>query len=144
MRRALLLSTLLLAGCAAQAADAISTSWRNDTAAAGWDVVSFFQGKPLRGDDDFVFQHAGAEWRFSTEANRDVFAFNPEAFIPEYGGYCAWALGHDKLARGNPEHWAIVDGRLFFTFNDRTHRLWNQTRDGWIARADANWPEVLR
>ena len=127
----------------AWAADPVSTSWRNDVAVQGWDVVSFFQGKPLRGDRDYTVEHMGAEWRFSTRANRDLFEINPGAFLPEYGGYCAWALGHNKLARGNPEHWTMVDGKLYFNFNDRTDRLWARDRDVWIRRADRFWPSVL-
>lgn len=127
----------------ALAADPVSTSWRNDIAAMGWDVVSFFIGEPARGSEAFVETFRGAEWRFSTEANRLLFSVNPEAFLPEYGGYCAWAVGHDKLARGNPEHWTLRDGRLFFNFSDRTHRLWERERERWIARGDANWPDVL-
>ena len=127
----------------ALAADPVSTSWRNDIAVQGWDVVSFFQGKPLRGKREHVVEHRGAEWRFSTRANADLFAINPDAFLPEYGGYCAWALGHNKLARGNPEHWTMVDGKLYFNFNDRTERLWSRDRDVWVARADRFWPAVL-
>ena len=136
-----------LAGLGASACSdttvAVATSWRNDIAALGWDVVSFFQGEPARGRREFVETFGGAEWRFSTEANRDVFGFNPEAFLPEYGGYCAWAVAHNKLARGNPLHWSLVEGRLFFNFNDRTHRLWGEDRGYWIDRADGFWPGVL-
>jgi len=144
MRTVFLVVTLLmLSGCLDGRADVIATSWRNDIAVQGWDIVSFYQGEPQRGDADFVQEYAGAEWRFATQANRDVFAFNPEAFQPEYGGYCAWALGHNKLARGNPEYWTMLDGKLYFNFNDRTDRLWTLGREGWIARANAFWPGVL-
>jgi hypothetical protein len=85
----------------------------------------------------------GAEWRFASEANRDLFSINPSVFLPEYGGYCAWAVAHDKLARGNPEHWAMLDGKLYFNFNGRTKRLWNEDRSFWLSKSDRNWPQVL-
>ena len=147
--RPLLLSLALVATACAPAQDAVAdpdaiyTSWRNNVAAGGYDVVSYFSDAPLRGDKDYTYAWMGAEWRFATEANRDLFAINPQAFAPQYGGYCAWALAHDKLARGNPEHWRIEDGKLYLNFNDRVHRLWNEDRDALIARADGHWPDVL-
>ena len=146
MRPLVLALALLAASCApaqSSGSDAIYTSWRNSVAAGGYDVVSYFQNAPQRGDREFTYAWKGAEWRFSTEANRDLFAINPEAFAPQYGGYCAWAMAHGKLARGTPDHWRIEDGRLYLNFNDRVHRLWNEDREELIARADGHWPGVL-
>ena len=42
----------------------------------------------------------------------------PEKFVPQYGGYCAWAVSQDYTAKGNPENWRIVDGRLYLNYND--------------------------
>ena len=139
----LLLPAVLLFASPTLAADPISTSWRNDVAVNGWDIISFWQGDPIKGDKDFEHVFMGAEWRFASEANRDLFAINPESFLPEFGGYCAWAVAHDKLARGNPEHWTLVDGKLYFNFNDRTDRLWAENRSAWIAKAERYWPGVL-
>ena len=143
--RALLLSlALLLSACSrADTEEPIYTSWRNSVAVGGYDAVSFFAGEPERGRREFSHEWNGAVWRFATEANRDLFALNPEAFVPEYGGYDAWALAHGKLARGSPERWTLEDGRLFFNFNDRTQRLWELRQERLVARADANWPDVL-
>ena len=134
---------MALAGCSDRATDAISTPWRNDTAAMGWDLVSLFADDPERGSREWTHVYRGAEFRFHTEANRDLFALNPEAFLPEYGGYCAWAVAHDKLARGNPEYSTMLDGRLYFNFNDRTHRLWEKDYEAWLAKSERYWPGVL-
>ena len=143
--RVLVLSlALLLASCSrADMEEPIYTPWRNSVAVGGYDAVSFFAGAPVRGRRDITYAHNDAVWRFATEANRDLFALNPEAFVPEYGGYDAWALAHGKLARGSPERWSLDDGRLFFNFNDRTQRLWELRQSEFVARADANWPDVL-
>lgn len=123
--------------------DPIYTSWKNDTAVGGFDVVSFYSGKPLRGKKGFKQFYRDAEWRFSSRANLDLFRTNPEAFIPQYGGYCAWAAANGKLAKGSPKHWHLRDGKLYLNFNSRIQTLWDKDIPGFIKKADANWPQLL-
>lgn len=123
--------------------DPVYTSWRNNVAAGGYDTVSFFAGKPLEGSKDFTADYNGAIWYFSSRTNLDLFNANPEAFAPQYGGYCAWALAHGKLAKGSPKHWTVLDGRLFLNFNARVQDGWNADRDDFIVKADKKWPNIL-
>lgn len=123
--------------------DPIYTKWNNNLAVGGYDVVSFYSGKPLKGQDDYVQNYLDAEWRFSSQANLDLFRTNPTAFVPQYGGYCAWAAANNKLAKGSPKHWHVRDGKLYLNFNDRIQKKWNKDIPGFISKADANWPELL-
>ena len=76
---------------ASAASDPVYTSWRDNVAAEGYDVVTFFSGKPQKGKPEFSTRYEGADWHFFTQANKDLFLTNPELFAPQYGGYCAWA-----------------------------------------------------
>lgn len=138
---------LLLAACQAEGKTAgeppIYTSWSNNLAVQGYDVVSFYSGKPLPGKSEFKVRYLGADWQFSTRANRDLFEMNPEAFLPQYGGYCAWALAKGRLAKGSAEHFYIEDGRLYLNFNERIKRRWDSDRDMFIAQANGIWPQIL-
>ncbi|MEP3890918.1 MAG: YHS domain-containing (seleno)protein [Hellea sp.] len=140
------LALVLTAGSAApvMAADAIYTSWKNNLAVGGYDTVSFFSGKPQIGKKDLSFDYAGAEWRFATRGNLDLFKTNPEAFMPQYGGYCAWAVAQDKLAKGSPDHWHVEDGKLYLNFNARIKRRWDKDISGYITSAEGNWPDILK
>ncbi len=122
----------------------IYTPLRNHLALGGYDTVSYFSGKPLKGDKRFVTVHKGAEWRFSSQANLDLFKTNPSAFIPQYGGYCAWALAHGKLAKGSPKYWLVQDGNLYVNFNKRIQKLWRVDKDEFIEKADRRWPDILK
>lgn len=122
---------------------AIYTSWKNNVSAGGYDVVSFFSGVPVEGRDDFTMEYMGAEWKFSTQANLDLFTANPEAFAPQYGGYCAWALAKGKLAKGRPEHWSVEDGKLYLNFNKKIKKRWEKDKVNFIVQGDENWPSVL-
>ena len=123
--------------------DPIYTSWRDNVAVGGYDVVSFYSGKPIEGQKDIVYSHLGADWRFSNQANLDLFKTNPDAFIPQYGGYCAWAVANGKLAKGSPKNWHVRDGKLYLNFNARIQDRWERNIPGFIASADQAWPDIL-
>lgn len=110
----------------------------------GSDVVAYFtEGAPVAGDAAITHDYMGATWRFSTEENRAAFAADPEAYAPQYGGYCAYAVSQGYTASTIPEAWAIVDDKLYLNFNRRIQRRWERDPAGFIAAADANWPGVL-
>ncbi len=127
----------------ARTADEIYTAWRNNDAVGGYDVVSFFSGKPRAGQSRYSIEFKGAQWKFSSRANLDLFNTNPEAFMPQYGGYCAWAAAKGKLAKGSPKFWRVRDGRLFLNFNGRIQKQWDQDVPGFISQANRNFPDLL-
>ncbi len=120
--------------------DAIYTSWRNNLAVGGYDVVSYFDGKPLKGNPKYQTHWRGADWLFVSQSNLQAFLQTPETYAPAYGGYCAWAVAKGKLAKGNPKYWTLRDGRLFLNFNERIQAQWLHRPDVLIALADRQWP----
>jgi len=54
----------------------------------GYDTVAYFTlGQAVKGKSKFEFDWHDAKWRFASAANRDLFATDPEAYAPKYGGY---------------------------------------------------------
>jgi len=110
----------------------------------GTDAVAYFTaGQPVAGEPSITHDWNGARWQFSTAANRDAFAADPEAYAPQYGGYCAWAVSEGYTASTVPHAWKIVDGRLYLNFSRSIQRRWERDIPARIAAADANWPTVL-
>lgn len=147
-RRSLFTLALALPATAALAPRAMAASpqvYNEDGIAVdGSDVVAYFtEGKPVVGDAAITHDYMGVTWRFSSEANRDLFAANPEAYAPQYGGYCAYAVSQGYTASTVPEAWSIVDDKLYLNFSTRIRRRWERDIPGHIAAADANWPAVL-
>ena len=115
------------------------------TAIDGTDPVAYFtEGKPVEGKSSITYDWNGASWRFSTAANRDAFAANPEEYAPQYGGYCAWAVSQGYTASTTPEAWKIVDGKLYLNYSKSVQRKWEQSVPANIASGDRNWPKVLK
>ena len=45
--------------------------------------------------------------------------------------------------RAIPNHWKIVDGKLYLNYDAKVQRNWEQDVPGHIASANKNWPKVL-
>lgn len=130
---------------AAPAAEpAVYTGTFSNLAVGGHDPVAYFsEGRPVEGRSDLEHEWNGATWRFASEDNLEAFKADPERYAPQYGGYCAWAVSQGYTASADPQAWRIVDGKLYLNYNEEVQKLWVQDIPGNIAKADANWPEVL-
>ncbi len=115
----------------------------NGVAIKGTDPVAYFtQGKAVRGSASFTHSWNGATWHFSSAANRNLFASNPTKYAPQYGGYCAWAIGQGYTADIDPSAWSIVDGKLYLNASGGVQRRWKNDIPGHISRANLNWPRI--
>ena len=146
MNRFLMLVTiaLLYTASALASESPVYTGLLSNTGAGGYDTVSYFEtGQPTKGSNEYTTQYQGATWRFANAENLARFKENPERFAPVYGGYCAWAISQGYLAKGDPKHWSIREGRLYLNYNQSIQDQWLEDPDGFIRQADANWPTVL-
>lgn len=115
--------------------------------AEGYDVTEYFNNKVVEGMKTYSTEYDGVRYKFSNQKNLDKFTANPEKFVPQYGGYCAYAVADKGKKVGiNPETFEIRDGKLFLFYNS-----WGvNTLDKWIEEgpeklqglADAAWAKV--
>jgi hypothetical protein len=141
---ALALAFALIFTVPASAKEAIYSNWLG-RAIGGYDPVAYFTaGKPVEGSGDFTAKWKGADWRFASAANRDLFITMPEKYAPKYGGYCAYAVAQNSTAKIDPTAWAIVDGKLYLNYSHDIQKTWTANRAAFIAAADKNWPSVLQ
>ena len=87
---------------------------KNGTAVQGYDVVEFFNGKSKKGSEDFIVEHNGARYFFTSIENKEKFIANPEGLLPQYGGFCAMAMTKGEDIRPNPKCFSIEEGKLYF------------------------------
>ena len=141
---ALTLAALPAAALAASHPAPAVYSASDGLAAGGYDVTAYFsEGKAVRGSDSHELMLQGVTWRFASAEAKARFQANPNAYAPQFGGYCAWAVSQGYLASGDPEQWKIVDGKLYLNFNARAKELWEADQAAAIGRGNANWPAVL-
>ena len=110
----------------------------------GYDPVAYFkQGRPVRGSSDFETEYKGATFRFANAENMTDFIANPDAFAPQYGGYCAWAVSHGYTASIDPDAWTIDNGKHYLNYSLRVRAQWDADRQTRIKLGYQNWPAVL-
>ena len=111
----------------------------------GTDPVAYFtQDKAIAGQPEFSHQWGNSTWYFASAEHRDLFASDPQKYAPEYGGFCAWAVSQNSTAPIDPEAWKIVNDKLYLNYNRSIQEKWAKDIPGNIAKADRNWPEILR
>lgn len=131
-------------GTASAQSPGINLGHFNKLAMNGYDVMTYWHGgEPLEGDSDITFVYEGATWVFVSEENRDRFASAPEAYVPQYGGYCAYAASLGELADVDPFAWRIYGDKLYMNYSPQVRRLWANEIDENIAKADTLWPAPL-
>jgi len=117
---------------------------RAGVAIKGHDPVAFFtEGKPLKGDPQFTSNHGGASYRFTSAANKAAFDQDPEKYVPQFGGFCAWAVSNGYTAPISVDAFEIVEGRLLLQYDKGARALFDKNQAANLAKADANWPGLV-
>lgn len=117
--------------------------------AEGFDVVSYFEDeKPLEGKKKFQTTYDGTKFKFSSEKNLTLFKENPVKYIPQYGGYCAYAIAEKKKKMYiDPEVYEIRDGKLYLFYSSWIGSKLGDWQEGDVKKrqmkGDKNW-ETLK
>jgi YHS domain-containing protein len=121
----------------------------NKVAIQGYDPVSYFkQGKAIKGRKEVLASYDGVVYQFSSATNKEIFLKSPTSFEPQYGGWCAYAMGSaGEKVEINPETFKIIDGKLYLFYNaffNNTLKSWNKEEASLKAKADANWKKIIK
>jgi hypothetical protein len=147
MRAFILVLTLLAPGSSGAAGgppQAINTDG-SGLALKGYDAVAYFvEGKAAKGSPAFEYEWNGARWRFANAINRDRFAHSPEAYAPQFGGFCAWAVSRNYTADIDPQAFDVLNGKLYLNYSTLVQLRWKVDRAENIRKADVNWPKLLQ
>lgn len=127
----------------AETAPQIYTAEDSNVAVGGFDTVSYFSGTPVVGSAEFSTSYKGASFQFANQENLGTFLLNPEKYAPQYGGHCAWGAAQEAAYPGDPEIYAVVDGKLYLNYNAEVQEGWNKDQAGFISTADAAWPGLI-
>jgi len=120
---------------------------KDGIAAQKYDVVSFFNGNPKKGNDAHTSVFNDAKYFFASKENKETFEKSPESYTPQYGGFCAIAMSEGAEANPNPKSWEVRDGKLYF-FTRMLFGIIDAKRQ-WVKKpeelrdlADAAWAKM--
>jgi len=105
----------------------------------GYDPVAYFPeggAEPRKGGKDLTVDYRGAQYRFATRANRDLFLARPSDFAPAFGGWCAYAMASNDRVEIDPKSFLVEDGSLLLFYDG----LFADTRKSWLSEG----PDALR
>lgn len=145
-----IIATVFTIGAQAQTALRVKEfNLEKGMAIQGYDPVAYFtQNKAVKGNKLFAATVEGATYNFSSASNKDLFVKDPKKYEPQYGGWCAYAMGaNNEKVEIDPETFKIVGGKLYLFYHswvNNTLTKWNKDEGILKPKADANWATKFR
>lgn len=124
---------------------------RTKLAISGYDPVAYFPeggGKAKKGSKRFEHTHKGVTYRFTSQANLELFKKAPDRYEPAHGAWCSWAMASGGKTEPNPKNFIVKNDRLFLFYDG----LFANTRTDWLKgdhdelaeKADREWKKMSR
>lgn len=143
----MILSLILMAGIAAlisACSNAGGTIGLNTDSSGralrGYDAVAYFAiESAVEGNPKYELVWNGAKWLFSSAENLEKFRSDPEAYAPQFGGYCSYAVSKGYTADGDPQAWKVVNGKLYLNYSQAVKKMWEQDMENRIVQGERNW-----
>lgn len=151
MKKQILILVVVLISATGFAQSARVSEFNLDKRAAiqGYDPVAYFtQKKAVKGKSSIATTYDGVIYYFSSQAHKGVFLENPSGYEPQYGGWCAYAMGASgEKVEVDPDTFKIIDGKLHLFYNaffNNTLKSWNKDEANLKKKADANWKQIIK
>lgn len=116
----------------------------------GYSPVSYLDlGLAQRGSKQYKSSYKNIAYYFTSADQKAVFDKNPERYMPQYGGFCAFGIYAGAKFRVDPTKFLVKDGKYYLFLNDvevDAKQLWmaegNQVK--LKNTADTNWEKLSR
>lgn len=115
----------------------------------GYDPVAYFtEKKAVKGKKEYAATVDGVTYYFYNLTNKILFTREPQKYEPQYGGWCAYAMGATgEKVEIDPETFKIVNGKLYLFYNrlfNNTLPKWNKDENNLKTAADKNWANTYK
>lgn len=115
----------------------------------GYDPVAYFtEHKAIKGEKQYAVSAEGVTYHLSSLKNKELFLKDYKNYEPQYGGWCAYAMGNTgEKVEIDPETFKVVEGKLFLfyhTWTNNTLPKWNKDERNLKMHADKNWENLAR
>jgi hypothetical protein len=88
----------------------------------------------------------GLAYYCTSAEQKSAFEANPQKYLPQYGGYCAFGIAKGAKFRIDPNKFLVKDGKYYlFLYNVEVdaQQLWmSEDHRELVKKADANWGKL--
>ncbi len=108
----------------------------------GYDLITYHQKSPKKGDPKFALDYQNMHLLFTSAENKRKFLKTPDKYLPAYGGWCATAMVYGRNVRPDFTKYKIQNDKLLFFevkafFNGQTQ--WEKDPDYNETLADSEF-----
>lgn len=112
-------------------------------AVGGYDVVSYFgETEAVKGSGFHTVEFENQSYLFSSKENKEKFEKNPEKYLPQFGGWCAYGVSVGKKFYVDPTVFEIVDGKLYLNLDSEIQKKWAGEKEKNIQAAHKSWESI--
>ena len=109
----------------------------------GVDAVALTSlGAVAEGDATFTVVQDGNAYYFASQESADQFSADPDRFLPQYGGFCAYAVAKGKKFDGDPMFADIVRGKLYLFVSGAVFQKYLANKEEILKNAEETWPKI--
>jgi YHS domain-containing protein len=110
----------------------------------GYDVVGMITDNQARkGDPKVRSVYKGVTLYFANAENKTKFETKPEAYLPQYGGYCSNGVVYGIPWGGDGDSFRVVNGKLYMFGGIGSKKAFELDIPGNIALADKYWANEI-
>lgn len=119
----------------------------SNIALQGYSPVSYLDlGIAQRGSKQFKSEYDKVTYYFTSQKQKKAFDSNPEKYLPQYGGYCAFGTYAGAKFRPDPNKFIVKDGKYFlylYNLELDAQQLWlEKDHAQLVKKANANWSKL--
>lgn len=122
----------------------------SNIALAGYSPVSYLDlGLAQIGNKAYKSEYKKVAYYFTSEDQKKTFDKNPEKYLPQYGGYCAFGVYAGAKFRVDPNKFMVKDGKYYLFLNNvelDAKQLWlaENNHSKLKNTADTNWKQLSK
>lgn len=100
------------------------------------------EGVPLPGDPKYKVVHQGTVYYMSSTEAKVKFQADPDKYLPQYGGWCACALGgFGNRIRSDAKVFEVLNDKVFLFSEVRARDAFDADPARFIANCEQRWAE---
>lgn len=113
----------------------------------GYSPVSYLDlGLAQRGSKQYKVVHDKIAYYFTSNEQKAKFEKNPEKYLPQFGGFCAFGVYAGAKFRVDPNKFVVSNGKYYLFLNDvevDAKQLWVAEKEPkLLATANKNWKNL--